>query len=372
MSIKKSLEEHRAPGPLPKRILALDGGGVKGALTLGYLKKIESIIRDRYGKDALLCDYFDLIGGTSTGAIIAGGLVIGKSVDEILKIYRNLSLSIFPPKSVLSKKLSLIFRKRMYDHVPLENSLREHFKDYKMFGPELKTGFCAVTKRLDSNSIWPLFNHPGGKYAEVNNFYMRDVLRATSAAPSYFKPHALEVKPGEMAAFVDGGLSISNNPALQLFLLTTLKGFPYRWPIGKENLSIISIGTGSATMARPFHEVMEFGAFRWATSIPDYFMDDAKSWTQVMMQYLSNSPTAKVIDREIGDLSQDLLIEAFDYQRFNIDFKKESLDTLGLKIDFTPSLIESLREMSNAKNVDLLYEIGKKAAEQEVKPEFIV
>ena len=68
----KTLNEHLDPAITPKRILSLDGGGIRGALTLGYLKKLETLLREKEGnKNLLLCDYFDLIGGTSTGSIIA-------------------------------------------------------------------------------------------------------------------------------------------------------------------------------------------------------------------------------------------------------------------------------------------------------------
>ena len=72
----------------PKRILSLDGGGIRGALTLGYLERIESILRQRYkNPNLVLSDYFDLIGGTSTGAIIAASLAIGKSAAEVKEKY---------------------------------------------------------------------------------------------------------------------------------------------------------------------------------------------------------------------------------------------------------------------------------------------
>ena len=70
----------------PKQILALDGGGIRGALTVGFLARIEQILRERHGRpDLLFCDYFDLIGGTSTGAIIAAALSIGMSADEVTR-----------------------------------------------------------------------------------------------------------------------------------------------------------------------------------------------------------------------------------------------------------------------------------------------
>src|SRR3981081_1635332 len=64
----------------PRKMLDLDGGATRGLLTLGILKKIEALVQSK--GHARLCDYFDYIGGTSTGAIIAAGLARGKSVDE--------------------------------------------------------------------------------------------------------------------------------------------------------------------------------------------------------------------------------------------------------------------------------------------------
>ena len=67
-------EQHLDPDHAPKRILALDGGGIRGVLTLEYLDAVETLLRNRTKNDQfLLCDYFDLIGGTSTGSIIAAG-----------------------------------------------------------------------------------------------------------------------------------------------------------------------------------------------------------------------------------------------------------------------------------------------------------
>lgn len=80
----KTKQQHLDRNAGPKRILALDGGGIRGILTLEYLAAIETQLRERYkNNDLLLCDYFDLIGGTSTGSIIAAGLALGFSVDEL-------------------------------------------------------------------------------------------------------------------------------------------------------------------------------------------------------------------------------------------------------------------------------------------------
>ena len=78
-------------GPGPKRILALDGGGVRGALTVAFLERIEALLSEREGKDVLLGDYFDLVGGTSTGAVIAGALALGHRTAEVKNFYLKLA-----------------------------------------------------------------------------------------------------------------------------------------------------------------------------------------------------------------------------------------------------------------------------------------
>src|ERR1700722_5940906 len=84
-------------GSHPKRVLALDGGGFRGVITVAFLEAIEDLLRLRHGAgpEFRLWDYFYLIGGTSTGAIIAAGLALGKSAKEISKFYLELAPKVF-------------------------------------------------------------------------------------------------------------------------------------------------------------------------------------------------------------------------------------------------------------------------------------
>ena len=89
-------QQHLDPATGPKRILSLDGGGIRGILTLQFLDTIEQKLRARTNDPALvLSDYFDLIGGTSTGSIIAAGLACGMTVDQLKKLYTNIGASVF-------------------------------------------------------------------------------------------------------------------------------------------------------------------------------------------------------------------------------------------------------------------------------------
>ena len=89
----------RLDAPGPKRLLALDGGGIRGLITLGYLRRIESELRRRYGRpDLVLADYFDLVGGTSTGSMIATAVALGWTVDQVHELYMGLARDVFKPR----------------------------------------------------------------------------------------------------------------------------------------------------------------------------------------------------------------------------------------------------------------------------------
>src|SRR5687767_14743879 len=115
----------------PKRILDLDGGGVRGALSLCYLAAFESLLRERYASDRLvLSDYFDLIGGTSTGAIIAAGLAKGYDVQTLQELYEKMADDVFKRKPW---RQGLVFAK--FHHRKLREVLETHFGEYTLGDP---------------------------------------------------------------------------------------------------------------------------------------------------------------------------------------------------------------------------------------------
>ena len=352
----------------PKRILALDGGGIRGALSLGFLERIEKLIQEKErNPKLLLCEYFDLIGGTSTGAIIAAGLSIGMTAAEITKLYMDIGDKIFGKKrSWLINPLQRY--KAQFDFKPLEDALKDVFGDITIGSDKIKTGLCIATKRADTLSTCPILSNPNGKFFSYNKgMLLRQVVRASAAAPSYFVPQKIDVGQGEIGVFIDGGVSLANNPALQLFMVATLKGFPYQWETGEDKLVLYSVGTGTFTKRYNIDKTAQMGLLGWASMIPDIFMEDANYLNQTMLQYLSNSPTAMKIDSEILDLKDDLLTKepALYYLRYNVMLETNPLQELGFS--FTPQQIESLHEMSDSKNAKTLYDIGSRAAAIDVK-----
>lgn len=382
------LERFDAKGP--KKILALDGGGIRGALTLGYLKKIETILKAKHPEnpDYRMSDYFDLIGGTSTGAIIATLLALGKSVDEITKMYMVLGGKIFKEKRDWWNPLeTLKWLKANYDYRGLQKELENAVggADITLGSDTLKTGLCIVAKRADTNSIWPMINHPRGKFYDTELGRNKDlplakVVRASTAAPTYFAPQMMDVTPGQNAAFIDGGLSMANNPALTMLMVATFKGFPFHWPMGEENILLVSVGTGYSQFKKHAGDIDDATLLTWAASIPDMLMQDASWQNRLILQWLSQSPTAEELDMEIGDMKGDVLSgkPLISYLRYNFLINKDTLN--GLKLDeeklnelgydktFDDEGAKNIVDMARAKNREILYEIGVKASAS-IKPE---
>jgi patatin-like phospholipase/acyl hydrolase len=192
-----------------------------------------------------LCDYFDLIGGTSTGSIIAAGLACGMSVNDLLELYKNIGVQVFVPK--------LVAQRASRAQVPAEKvqkAIDDHLgADVTLDSERIRTGLMIMTKRMDTCSPWPLHNHPSARYASQDGkLLLTQVVRASMAAPTYFEPERIDISSRDnvvvKGAFVDGGVSPYNDPALQLLLLALLQGHGLRWRSGADKLLLISAGTG--------------------------------------------------------------------------------------------------------------------------------
>jgi len=372
---EKTLNEHLF-GPGPKRILALDGGGIRGVLTLGYLKSMESLLRERAGGDPnfRLCDYFDLIAGTSTGSIIAAGLALGFTVEKLQGIYKSLADDVFTTS---------FFRRGMFipkfSTGPLLKALEKHYGDVTLGSDQLRTGLLVITKRLDTGSTWPLHNNPKGKYFNPisgsttipnRDYLLRDIVRASTAAPHYFEPEKIQIASDKYGAFVDGGISPHNNPSLQTLLIATTQGYGFNWSFGEDQLFLVSAGTGHQNIRIDPQKVLDMAALELAGRSLLSIMADTTWLEQAMLQWISNSPTSWKIDTEMGNLQEDMLGNGqalISYLRYDVSFDtkwmKDNLDMVMSKKE-----LSSLEEMDNSENVERLSQVGTKAASVQIKP----
>jgi Patatin-like phospholipase len=374
----RTRDEHFLNDGSPKRILALDGGGLRGILSLSYLAEIESILSDRHGggKNFRLSHYFDLISGTSTGAIIAAALARGMSVSEIAKKYLDLGQRVFQ-KSWLRQG----FVRAFYDEAGLIEELKQVYDAHTTLGDlSLQTGLLIVTKRLDSGSTWPISNNPRGKYFEprqnnnviANSAYpLWQIVRSSTAAPRFFDPEKIEISRGKagetpvVGDFVDGGVSPFNNPALQAVMYATLGGYRIGWPTGADKLLVVSIGTGSRDLKVAPAKLAADNALKSLLSL----MDDCANLVETLLQWMSTSQTARVIDSELDDLRHDLIAPAplISYLRYNVALTKAALAQIGMAFD--DEKVEGLSAMDDPGNMKTLQEIGAQAAKQQLRAE---
>lgn len=352
----------RLKAETPKRILSLDGGGARIILSLGFLEEVERVLRDRLERpDLRLCDYFDLIGGTSAGALVASALATGMGMSEAIDYSLDLAERIFHRKKWKPWEA-------IYDEAPLRSILQERFGDMQLSDAAICTGLCIVTKRADTRSTWPFHNHPDGRfYAANKDIHIRDIVHASAAAPIYFEPVGVAVGGAEEGAFFDGGVSMANNPSLQLFALATLSGYPFGWATGAERLLLTSIGTGNWGHDANVREVLSGKAWDWAWEVPMMLIDDANMHNQMMLQWMSQSPTSRQIDAEIGDLSGDQLgpEPMLHYLRYDVSLEQDELERLGFSMP--EKRIEKIRGLTCASLKDELLGIGRAAARIQIR-----
>jgi len=362
-------------GPGPKRILAIDGGGVRGVISLTFLREIEKILRERSrNPNLLLCDYFDLIGGTSTGAIIATGLALGLPVEHLIDVYSNLSAKGFQKSGVLS--LGGILTPK-FKQEALTEAIAEHVKDERLGSELLRTGLAIVAKRIDTESVWVFHNNPIGKYfgsqgtglTHIANKDMPllNLIRASTAAPTFFEPQTIEVaREGDKVlsgAFVDGGVSPHNNPALLMFMLATVRGYEFNWRTGADRLLLVSIGNGAAGKP-PTHDeasLMMSGRLGFLSMMS--MLRDSSSLHQALLQWMSRCPNPWEIDSEIGDLSLDQLGSEplLHYVRYDAILSKAWLEE-KLKLSYSDKRLDEIRQFDRPDLAPEWLKIGRAAA----------
>lgn len=358
----------------PKRILALDGGGLHGVLSLAMLRRIEDVLARRAPDPAAfrLADYYDLIGGTSTGSLIATGLSLGMRASEVLKLYRDLANEVFQKPfwsfGVIGAK---------FPSEPLEHVLARVVGDMTLDDARLRTGLAIVTKRLDTRSTWVLHNNPRSRYFDPpaddpqafpnRKIRVADAIMASVAAPTYFEPRLMRVAGDEIGAFVDGGLSPHNNPSLMLLMMATAEGFGYRWQSGVDNLLLTSMGTGLTRRRRTAAAVQSQASAMMAVDSLVTIVQDSNLQTQALLQWMGHSPTARVINAEIGDLSRDRIPggDLLWYLRYDAELSAAWLGTLG--IDVSASELAAMEHFDRPQNIERLVEIGEKVAARDVR-----
>jgi uncharacterized protein len=195
-----------------------------------------------------------------------------------------------------------------------------------------------VLRNASTDSPWPISNNPGAKYndctrADCNlNLPLWQLVRASTAAPTYFPPEVVRVGQKEFI-FVDGGITMYNNPAFQAFLMATVEPFNLNWPVGENNLLLVSVGTGTSPDANADLRPDEMNVLYNASSIPSALMAAALNEQDFLCRVFGKCMAGDSLDREVGDLigtKGPVQPRLFTYLRYNAELTRHGLDGLGL------------------------------------------
>ncbi|MBE9120405.1 patatin-like phospholipase family protein [Tychonema sp. LEGE 07199] len=264
------------------RVLSIDGGGIRGIIPAQVAVSIESKLQQKSGNpDARIADYFDLIAGTSAGGILTCIYLFPDpknpsrprwSALDAVNFSINSGRDVF--KSSFWQKVRSIdgLIDEKYPSPPLEEFFRKNFSDCQL-SQLLKP--CLISSYDVERRKANFFNQMDAKEHPEADYFIRDVARATSAAPTYFEIPKIYSLTNECYALIDGGV-FANNPALCAYAevrnkFTFSDDRPERGPTAKD-MVILSLGTGEAQKKYPYEEVKNWGQIEWVEPLINIMM----------------------------------------------------------------------------------------------------
>ncbi|MCK4803316.1 MAG: patatin-like phospholipase family protein, partial [Spirochaetes bacterium] len=230
------------------RILSIDGGGIRGLIPAKVLAAVEQKLQEKTGnKNAHIADFFDLISGTSTGGLLTciylcPGLNGSRdrprfSAEEAVRLYMERGDRIFDLSLWQRIRSAGGLRDEKYSADAFEETLEDYFGDLRL-SDLLKP--CLITAYDIKRRCTVFFTQHDAKRMETRDFFLKDVARATSAAPTYFEAAKIKSLADVPYPLIDGGV-FANNPAICAYIEVRRK-FKKR-PIIKK-IAMLSLGTG--------------------------------------------------------------------------------------------------------------------------------
>jgi uncharacterized protein len=364
----------------PKRLLALDGGGIRGLITIEILAKLEHMLRERLGAgpDFRLVHYFDYIAGTSSGAILATCLALGMSAEELRSFTVANGMVMFDKAGILRRA------RYKYENARLGEMLRETFNarlpdderragktDVTLGSAALQSLLLVVMRNATTDSPWPISNNPRAMFnARERDDCNLDIplwqlVRASTAAPTYFPPE--EVRVGDRSfLFVDGGVTAYDNPSFLLFLMATVSAYRLEWPVGADNMLLVSIGTGITPGADAKLTAHEMNLLYNAASVPSALILASLMQQDMLCRVFGRCRAGDAIDSEVGTLipgddevRRVGIPKLFTYLRYNAELTREGLDRLGLP-KIQP---ENVLKLDSVQHMAELQAVGRRVAD---------
>ena len=380
------------------RILSIDGGGIRGILPGQIMVSLERKLRKATGNDdARISDYFDLIAGTSTGGILGCAYTCpdenGRpkfTAEEAVDIYMEFGDSIFstPFMQKVTSVVGLFGPK--YPPFVLENLLKEKLGDIKL--SDALTNLIIPAFTLDDGDT--KFFTSSDARSNKKDYFMWEVARSTSAAPTYFPAAFTGNLRDAMKGFIDGGV-FANNPTMcalveaykvdvdlhRKYHVETAKGVsePVFSNSFLDNVFVLSLGTSNHDAKYPFEKHAEKGMVTWIKPLIDIMMSGVSETVAYQVEQLFRLLRVQQAEARLSNLeadwtgemqdTKDELFKILSYAQDAKVYRKKGEDVMMLDpkpqyIRINPDVGNADGRMDNAskKNLDLLKKAGEAAA----------
>ena len=301
------------------RVLAIDGGGIRGLIPAIVLTELER----RAGRR--VWEMFDLIAGTSTGGILACALSAPDPLpaSEVVKLYEDAGPDIFSRSLFQRIRSADGLLDEKYDDAALDRAL-ERFLGHKLLS---QTKPDLIVPSYDTAEPGPyFFKTTDAKASADDDFPLSTVARATSAAPTYFEP----VEAGKRA-LVDGGV-FATNPAM-CALAEALN------TVAPADVVLVSLGTGERTHKREFGEIKDWGLANWARPILDVVFDGVSDAVNYQLKrvlhndlYWRFQVELTLASDHLDDATEDNLAKLRGHAEELLDARSDDLDRVVARL----------------------------------------
>jgi hypothetical protein len=306
---------------------------------------------------------------------------MGMTVEAILAFYKEAGAQMFVKANLLHR---LQYK---FESEPLAQKLKEVFGADTTFGSDkIKSLLLLMMRNATTDSPWPLSNNPYAKYNDPQRdddnlkFPLWQLVRASTAAPTYFPPEVITLPNHDKTkvkqfVFVDGGVTMYNNPAFQMFLMATLDCYWQRapkgqqgWATGSDKMLIVSVGTGTSPSVNAGLQASDMNLLFNATTIPSALMFAALNEQDLLCRVFGDCRGGDPLDRELGAIMPGTgPLQAgqklFTYVRYNAELTREGLDAIGCKT-IKPEVVQKLDSIDGIPD---LQTVGAAVAKQKVE-----
>lgn len=272
------------------KILSIDGGGIRGIIPGEILVSLERKIRDKTGiQKAKIGEYFDFFAGTSTGAVLTAAYTcpgprntLRYSAQDAVNFYLEDGDEIFDVGFWRTVSSVGGLNDEKYPATELERVLKDAFGDIKLSELAKPTCFVAYDVRLRA----PIIFTQHDAVQSGKDFLVRDVLRGSTAAPTYFEAAKIYSLPPARKKYVliDGGL-VANDPTLCAYS----EAISSKMAKGIKDMMIFSLGTGKELRSYSYSEVKDWGKLGWAGAVIDICLEGGPQMTAYHLESISST-----------------------------------------------------------------------------------